>query len=91
MSDPKAAAVFFPRLLPLVEKVSQEIPDPEARSKAEHAYQTLKSRFETVQARCSVAYLVGYVSWCLCVSFCLKSTRSRRSSVASKRCRRVRQ
>lgn len=51
VSDPKAAAVFFPRLLPLVEKVSQEIADPEARSKAEHAYATLKSRVEVIEVR----------------------------------------
>ena len=41
VDNPADAAVFLPRLLPGLEKVSQEVPDPECRSVASKARDTL--------------------------------------------------
>ena len=41
VDNPSDAAVFLPRLLPGLEKVSQEVPDPECRSVASKARDTL--------------------------------------------------
>ena len=41
VDNPTDAAVFLPRLLPGLEKVSQEVPDPECRSVASKARDTL--------------------------------------------------
>ena len=41
MENPNDAGVFLPRLLPGLEKVSQEVPDPECRSVAAKARDTL--------------------------------------------------
>lgn len=41
VDNPADATVFLPRLLPGVERVSQEVSDPECRSVANTAYNTL--------------------------------------------------
>ncbi len=41
VENPNDAAVFLPRLLPGLEKVSQEVPDPECRTVAAKARDTL--------------------------------------------------
>lgn len=41
VDNPNDAAVFLPRLLPGLEKVSQEVPDPECRGVASKARDTL--------------------------------------------------
>ena len=41
VENPNDAGVFLPRLLPGLEKVSQEVPDPECRSVAAKARDTL--------------------------------------------------
>ncbi|EIE22864.1 elongation factor EF-3 [Coccomyxa subellipsoidea C-169] len=43
VDNPNDAAVFLPRLLPGLEKVSQEVPDPECRTVASKARDTLLS------------------------------------------------
>jgi hypothetical protein len=41
VENPNDAIVFLPRLLPGLEKVSQEVPDPECRTVASKARDTL--------------------------------------------------
>lgn len=41
VENPNDAKIFLPRLLPGLEKVSQEVPDPECRSVASKARDTL--------------------------------------------------
>ena len=41
IEQPEEAVSFMPKIMPMVEKASKEIPDPEARGVAERAYKTL--------------------------------------------------
>ena len=41
IEQPEEAVAFMPKIMPMVDKASREIPDPEARSVAERAHKTL--------------------------------------------------
>lgn len=47
IEQPEEAVAFMPRIMPLIQKASEEIADPEARGVAERALKTLKSIEDT--------------------------------------------
>ena len=69
VDNPADAAVFLPRLLPGLEKVSQEVPDPECRSVASKARDTLLKLVQDPAAAAPAEahdFKVGCSRHCLC-------------------------
>ena len=67
VDNPADAAVFLPRLLPGLEKVSQEVPDPECRSVASKARDTL---LKLVQDPAAAAPAEAH-DFKVCISLCI--------------------
>ena len=72
VDNPADAAVFLPRLLPGLEKVSQEVPDPECRSVASKARDTLLKLVQDPAAAAPAEahdFKVGF--WLMPLPYCL--------------------